>query len=159
MRNRQARHVMKPLEGSRFALEVNKLVAKAALEAPVLLTRDHFDTGAMTHPHVVTERIADGSEAMADWPLLDSLLLCSPGADLVAVHAGGGGYSGYMQSAGVTIVADGTAEAAVRLSQGLDADTGLGVLRYADAGHRIACEAAARSGLRLAHTSDFGRAG
>src|SRR5260370_21078665 len=105
--------------------------------APALFTRDHSDSGGMTHPHIGTERMADGSDAISDWPLLDALLLCSSGADLVAIHGGGGGYSGYVQSAGVSIVADGTAQAAERLSRGLDADTGLGALRYADAGYEL----------------------
>jgi urocanate hydratase len=126
------------------------MVASGELRAPVLFTRDHFDSGGMTHPHIGTERMADGSEAISDWPLLDALLMCSAGADLVAIHAGGAGYSGYMQSAGVTIVADGTKAAAERLLLGLDADTGLGVLRYADAGYEIAAETATAAGLGLA---------
>ena len=134
-------------ERSRFATAVNALVAKGELSAPVLFTRDHFDSGGMTHPHIGTERMADGSDAISDWPLLDALLMCSTGADLVAIHAGGGGYSGYMQSAGVSIVADGSKEAGERLLHGLDADTGLGVLRYADAGYDLAAETARNAGL------------
>jgi urocanate hydratase len=90
--------------------------------------------------------MADGSDAISDWPLLDALLMCSTGADLVAIHAGGG-YSGYMQSAGVSIVADGTPAAGERLRHGLDADTGLGVLRYADAGYELAAQTARDAGL------------
>ena len=93
--------------------------------------------------------MADGSSAISDWPILDALLLSATGADLVAVHAGGAGYAGYMQSAGVTIVADGTEAAGRRLRHGLDADTGLGVLRYADAGYPAARAAAAAGGLGL----------
>jgi urocanate hydratase len=125
------------------------MVATGELVAPVLFTRDHFDSGGMTHPHIGTERMADGSDAISDWPLLDALLLCSSGADLVAIHGGGGGYSGYVQSAGVSIVADGTAMAAERLGRGLDADTGLGVLRYADAGYELAGRTARSAGLGL----------
>ncbi len=136
-------------ERSRFGLAVNALVAAKELEAPVLFTRDHFDSGGMTHPHIGTEGMADGSSAISDWPLLDALLVASAGADLVAIHGGGGGYSGYMQSAGVTIVADGSEAAAVRLGHGLDADTGLGVLRYADAGYEMAQQEVARAGLGL----------
>jgi urocanate hydratase len=139
-------------ERSRFASAVNELVAKGELHAPVLFTRDHFDSGGMTHPHIGTERMKDGSDAISDWPLLDALLLCSTGADLVAIHAGGAGYSGYMQSAGVTVIADGTAGAAERIRLGLDADTGLGVLRYADAGYEIAAGAARDAGLGLGAT-------
>ena len=139
-------------ERSRLATAVNAMVASGELTAPVLFTRDHFDSGGMTHPHIGTERMADGSEAISDWPLLDALLMCSAGADLVAIHAGGAGYSGYMQSAGVTIVADGTRAAAERLLLGLDADTGLGVLRYADAGYEVAAHTAKVAGLGLAWT-------
>ena len=136
-------------ERSRFALAVNDRVRGGELSAPVVFTRDHFDSGGMTHPHIGTEGMADGSGAISDWPILDALLLCSVGADLVAVHAGGAGYSGYMQSAGVTIVADGTDSAARRLELGLDSDSGLGVLRYADAGYEIARAAAAGADLGL----------
>jgi urocanate hydratase len=143
-------------ERSRFALAVNQLVSSRELSAPVLFTRDHFDSGGMTHPHIGTEGMKDGSSAISDWPILDALLLCSTGADLVAVHAGGGGYSGYMQSAGVTIVADGSEAAAIRLSQGLDADTGLGVLRYQDAGYELAAQTARQAGLGLGGSLEVG---
>ena len=137
-------------ERSKFGAAVNAEVAAGRLAAPVLFTRDHFDSGGMTAPHIGTEGMADGSDAISDWPLLDALLLCSTGADLVAIHAGGGGYAGYMQSAGVTVIADGTEAAETRLRHGLDADTGLGVLRYADAGYEIAAQAASSAGLGLA---------
>jgi urocanate hydratase len=137
-------------ERSKFAAAVNAEVAAGRLVAPVLFTRDHFDSGGMTAPHIGTEGMLDGSDAISDWPLLDALLLCSTGADLVAIHAGGGGYAGYMQSAGVTVIADGTEAAETRLRNGLDADTGLGVLRYADAGYEIAAQAASSAGLGLA---------
>jgi urocanate hydratase len=143
-------------ERSRFGLAVNGLVASGELTAPVLFTRDHFDSGGMTHPHIGTERMADGSSAISDWPLLDALLLCSAGADLVAIHGGGGGYAGYVQSAGVSIVADGSDAAAHRLRFGLDADTGLGVLRYADAGYALAGDAAGRAGLGLRSSQPIG---
>ena len=136
-------------ERSRFAVAVNGLVRGGGLAGPVAFTRDHFDSGGMTHPHIGTEGMADGSGAISDWPILDGLLLSASGADLVAVHAGGAGYAGYMQSAGVTIVADGSAAAAARLRRGLDADSGLGVLRYADAGYSEAMSAASRAGLGL----------
>jgi len=136
-------------ERSRFALEVNRLVRDGRLCGPVAFTRDHFDSGAMTHPHIGTEAMADGSSAISDWPILDALLLSASGADLVAVHAGGAGYAGYMQSAGVTIVADGSDAAAERLQRVLDADSGIGVLRYADAGYQDAISEAASFGLGL----------
>ncbi len=137
------------LERSRFAVAVNALVCNGRLSGPVAFTRDHFDSGGMTHPHIGTENMADGSGAISDWPILDALLLSASGADLVAVHAGGAGYAGYMQSAGVTIVADGTNSAEERLRRGLDADSGLGVLRYADAGYSQAKSAAGDAGLGL----------
>jgi urocanate hydratase len=136
-------------ERSRFAVAVNELVRDGRLAGPVAFTRDHFDSGGMTHPHIGTENMADGSSAISDWPILDALLLSASGADLVAVHAGGAGYAGYMQSAGVTVVADGSEGAAVRVRRALDADSGLGVLRYADAGYKDAQSAAASAGLGL----------
>lgn len=134
-------------ERSRVALAANRAVSDGSLTAPVLFTRDHLDAAGMTHPRIGTEAMADGSDGISDWPILDALLLCSTGADLVAVHSGGGGYSGWMQSAGVSIVADGSDAAAERLRDGFDADTGLGILRYADAGEPVAQQAAAAAGL------------
>jgi urocanate hydratase len=130
-----------------MALAANAAVASGRLQAPVFFTRDHLDAAGMTNPYIGTERMRDGSDAVSDWPILDGLLLCSTGADLVAVHAGGGGYVGFTQSAGVSIVADGSSGAADRLCRGLDADTGLGVMRYAEAGYNDAIEAAAATGL------------
>jgi urocanate hydratase len=130
-------------ERARVAVAVNELVAAGELTAPVLFTRDHLDAAGMTHPGIGTEQMRDGSDGISDWPILDAMLLCSTGADLVAVHAGGGGYTGHMLSAGVSIVADGTPSAGVRLERGLNADTGLGVLRYATAGYERATEIAA----------------
>jgi urocanate hydratase len=122
-------------ERSELALGVNELVANGTLKGPVAFSRDHLDAAGMAHPNIMTENMRDGSDAIADWPLLDAMALCSSQADLVAVHSGGGGYAGYMTSAGVTLIADGTAAAAERLSMSLDNDTGLGVIRYADAGY------------------------
>ena len=135
-------------ERSRLALAVNELVEKGQLQAPVAFSRDHLDAGAMTHPAIMTENMQDGSDAIADWPLLDAMLLCSSMADLVAVHSGGGGYAGYMTSAGVTVVADGTPAGAERLRHALDNDTALGVMRYADAGYVASHDAIAAAGLR-----------
>ncbi len=122
-------------ERSALALAVNNLVASGELQGPVAFSRDHLDSAGMAHPNIMTENLKDGSDAIADWPLLDAMLLCSSRADLVTIHSGGGGYAGYMTSAGVTIVADGTEAADKRLSSALDNDTGLGVIRYADAGY------------------------
>jgi urocanate hydratase len=131
-----------------LALAVNEMVADGRLAAPVAFSRDHLDAGAMAHPNIMTENMKDGSDAIADWPLLDAMALCASMADLVAVHSGGGGYAGYMTSAGVTLVADGTPEAAERLSHALTNDTSLGVMRYADAGYGEAMDEAAAKGIR-----------
>ncbi|AOF90122.1 urocanate hydratase [Sinorhizobium sp. RAC02] len=122
-------------ERTELALAVNRLVAAGELKGPIAFSRDHLDAGAMAHPNIMTERMKDGSDAIADWPLLDAMLLCSSMADLVVVHSGGGGYAGYMTSCGVTLVADGTEAGAERLENALTNDTSLGVIRYADAGY------------------------
>lgn len=127
-------------ERSALALGVNELVANGTLMGPIAFSRDHLDAAGMAHPNIMTENMLDGSDAIADWPLLDAMALCSSQADLVAVHSGGGGYAGYMTSAGVTLIADGTAAAAERLAMSLDNDTGLGVIRYADAGYSEAID-------------------
>jgi urocanate hydratase len=133
---------------TKVALEINAAVARGDLSAPVAFSRDHLDAGSMAHPNIMTENLKDGTDAVADWPILNALLLTSSGADLVAVHSGGGGYAGYMTSAGVTTVADGSAAAAARLERVMNNDTGLGVLRYADAGYEGALETARGAGLR-----------
>ena len=134
-------------ERTRLGLAVNKLVASGELRGPIAFSRDHLDAGAMAHPNIMTENLRDGSDAIADWPLLDAMILCSSMADLVAVHSGGGGYAGYMTSAGVTLIADGTPAADERLEHALTNDTSLGILRYADAGYESAVEAARRSNV------------
>jgi urocanate hydratase len=136
-------------ERTRLALAVNDAVAAGRLKGPVAFTRDHMDGGAMTHPNIITEAMADGSDPISDWPLLNALLMTASGADLVALHAGGGGYTGYSQSAGMTVVATGSADAAQRLRASLDADTALGVLRHADAGYPDAVASAREHGLGL----------
>jgi len=135
-------------ERTRLALAVNRMVRNGDLAGPVAFTRDHLDAGAMAHPNIMTENMRDGSDAIADWPLLDAMAMCSSQADLVAIHSGGGGYSGYMTSAGVTLVADGTTEADDRLRLSLTNDTSLGVMRYADAGYDEALDEAREKGLR-----------
>ncbi len=122
-------------ERTALALKVNEMVRDGELAGPVAFSRDHLDAGAMAHPNIMTERMRDGSDAISDWPLLDAMLLCSSEADLVVIHSGGGGYAGYMTSAGVTLIADGTPAAEERLSLALTNDTSLGVMRYADAGY------------------------
>lgn len=134
-------------ERTELALEVNRMVREGILAAPVAFTRDHLDAGAMAHPNIMTENMRDGSDAIADWPLLNAMINCSSSADLVAIHSGGGGYSGYMTSAGVTVVADGTDAAAQRLSLSLTNDTASGVLRYADAGYEEALDEVDKKGI------------
>jgi len=130
---------------SRLALLVNELVASGALRGPVAFTRDHLDAASAAMPYRETENMKDGSDAISDWPILNALLNGAAGADLVAVHQLGD----YGQSAGVTIVADGTPQAAARLARVLDCDTGLGILRLADAGYESALRAKERHGLGL----------
>lgn len=134
-------------ERSELALAVNGLVAKGELKGPIAFSRDHLDAGAMAHPNIMTERMKDGSDAIADWPLLDAMLLASSMADLVVVHSGGGGYAGYMTSCGITVVADGTDTAAERLGHALTNDTALGVIRYADAGYEESFDEIDRKGI------------
>jgi urocanate hydratase len=135
-------------ERTQLALAVNRMVRAGELSGPIAFTRDHLDAGAMAHPNIMTENMRDGSDAIADWPLLDAMAMCSSQADLVAIHSGGGGYAGYMTSAGVTIIADGSAEADERLRLALTNDTSLGVMRYADAGYDEALDEARRKGVR-----------
>ncbi|RJX41304.1 urocanate hydratase [Paenibacillus pinisoli] len=138
---------------TKLALAVNDMVAEGFLSGPVAFSRDHLDAGSMAHPNIMTENMKDGSDAIADWPLLNAMLNCSSMADLVAIHSGGGGYSGYMTSAGVTLVADGTEDAALRLKTTLDNDTGLGVLRYADAGYEESLDEVGQKGIRRIDTA------
>ena len=135
-------------ERTALARAVNRMVRAGMLSGPIAFTRDHLDAGAMTHPNIMTEHMRDGSDAIADWPLLDAMAMCSSQADLVAIHSGGGGYSGYMTSAGVTVIADGSSEADARLGLALTNDTSLGVMRYADAGYAEALDEVVKKGLR-----------
>ena len=136
-------------ERTALGLAANEAVASGRLQAPVAFTRDHMDGGAMTHPNIISEGMADGSDAISDWPLLNALLNTASGADLVALHAGGGGYAGYSQSSGMTVVATGTADGAARLHGALHVDSALAVLRHADAGYTDAQDAAREHRLGL----------
>ena len=127
-------------ERTELALVVNRMVRERKLAGPIAFTRDHLDAGAMAHPNIMTENMRDGSDAIADWPLLNAMVHCASQADLVAIHSGGGGYAGYMTSSGVTVIADGTPEADQRLRLAMTNDTSLGVLRYADAGYEAALD-------------------
>jgi urocanate hydratase len=131
-------------ERAEIGLEVNRMVRDGELAGPIAFTRDHLDAGAMAHPNIMTENMRDGSDAIADWPLLNAMVNCASQADLVAIHSGGGGYAGYMTSAGVTLIADGSDAADERLHLSLTNDTALGVMRYADAGYEEAFDEIAR---------------
>jgi len=123
------------------------MVRAGALSGPIAFTRDHLDAGAMAHPNIMTENMRDGSDVIADWPLLNALVNCASQADLVAIHSGGGGYAGYMTSAGVTLIADGSDAADERLRLCLTNDTATGVMRYADAGYEESLDEIASSNI------------
>ncbi len=133
----------------RLGLAFNDMVAKGELKAPIVIGRDHLDTGSVASPNRETEGMQDGSDAVADWPLLNALLNCASGATWVSVHHGGGVGIGYSQHAGVVIVADGTEAAATRLKRVLTNDPASGVMRHADAGYDIAIECAKEHHLKL----------
>ena len=134
---------------ARFGLKINELVRSGAVKAPIVIGRDHLDTGSVASPNRETEGMRDGSDAIADWPILNALLNASAGATWVSVHHGGGVGIGYSLHAGMVIVADGTAEADERLTRVLTCDPGSGVVRHADAGYPAALHTAARHGVRI----------
>jgi urocanate hydratase len=136
-------------ERARFGLRINELVRQGRVKAPIVIGRDHLDAGSVASPYRETEGMRDGSDAIADWPILNALLNASSGATWVSVHHGGGVGIGYSLHAGMVIVADGTADADRRLERVLTCDPGLGVLRHADAGYPEAIAAAERQGLRI----------
>jgi urocanate hydratase len=129
----------------------NELVRTGAVKAPIVIGRDHLDTGSVASPNRETEAMLDGSDAVADWPLLNALINTAGGASWVSLHHGGGVGMGYSIHAGMVIVADGTPEAAARLARVLRNDPGTGVIRHADAGYDIAKDTARRHGLDLAN--------
>jgi urocanate hydratase len=136
-------------ERAHFGAQVNAMVARGELEAPIVIGRDHLDTGSVASPNRETESMRDGSDAIADWPILNALLNAVGGATWVSVHHGGGVGIGYSLHAGQVIVADGTDAAAARLQRVLTTDPGLGVLRHADAGYDLAIATAERNHLRI----------
>jgi urocanate hydratase len=125
---------------SRFGALANRLIAAGAVSAPIAMTRDHLDSGSVAQPTRETEGMLDGSDPVADWPILNALLNASAGADLVAVHQGAGSGMGGSISAGVTLIIDGTAESAERTERVLRTDPGIGVVRHADAGYESSRE-------------------
>ena len=136
-------------ERARAGLAFNELVRTGRVSAPIVIGRDHLDTGSVASPYRETEGMIDGSDAIADWPILNALLNTSAGAHWVSVHHGGGVGMGYSIHAGMVVVADGTDDAAARLERVLDADPGIGVARHADAGYGRAIAVAAERGVRL----------
>jgi urocanate hydratase len=136
-------------ERARFGLRINELVREGRVKAPIVIGRDHLDTGSVASPNRETEGMMDGSDAIADWPILNALLNAASGATWVSVHHGGGVGIGYSLHAGMVIVADGTADADERLERVLTCDPGIGVARHADAGYPAAIAAADREGLRI----------
>jgi urocanate hydratase len=125
---------------TRFGALANRLIAAGAVSAPIAMTRDHLDSGSVAQPTRETEGMLDGSDPVADWPILNALLNASAGADLVAVHQGAGSGMGGSISAGVTLIIDGTAESAERTERVLRTDPGIGVVRHADAGYESSRE-------------------
>ncbi len=133
----------------RLGLAFNEMVAKSELKAPIVIGRDHLDSGSVASPNRETEGMIDGSDAVSDWPLLNALLNTASGATWVSLHHGGGVGMGFSQHAGMVIVADGTEDAARRLARVLWNDPGTGVMRHADAGYDIAVACAKEQGLDL----------
>jgi len=136
-------------ERAKAGLRINEMVASGELAAPIVIGRDHLDAGSVASPYRETEGMRDGSDAIADWPVLNALLNTAAGATWVSVHHGGGVGIGYSLHAGMVIVADGTPEAAARLERVLTADPGTGVMRHADAGYERAIEVARERGVRI----------
>jgi urocanate hydratase len=136
-------------ERARFGVALNDLVANGELSAPIVIGRDHLDTGSVASPFRETEAMKDGSDAIADWPILNALLNTASGASWVSFHHGGGVGIGNSLHAGQVIVADGTPEMRVRLERVLTNDPGIGVARHVDAGYDVAIRTAAAQGIQI----------
>lgn len=136
-------------ERAKFGLALNDLVRRGEISAPVAIGRDHLDTGSVASPNRETEAMKDGSDAIADWPILNALLNAVGGASWVSVHHGGGVGIGYAIHAGQVVVADGTDEADARIRRVLTTDPGIGVVRHADAGYETAIDTAREHGLQM----------
>jgi urocanate hydratase len=134
---------------ARFGLAINQLVRQGRISAPIVIGRDHLDAGSVASPNRETENMRDGSDAIADWPILNALLNVASGATWVSVHHGGGVGIGYSLHAGMVVVADGSAEADERLSRVLTSDPGMGVVRHADAGYDLAVATARARGVDM----------
>ncbi len=136
-------------ERARFGRIINKMVGDGELSGPIVITRDHLDCGSVASPNRETEGMRDGSDAIADWPMLNALVNTAAGADLVAIHNGGGVGIGYSTHAGLLVVADGTKEAGDKIERVLTADPGMGVIRHADAGYPEAIKVAKARKIRV----------
>jgi urocanate hydratase len=136
-------------ERARFGKLINRMVAEKELKAPIVITRDHLDCGSVASPNRETEDMRDGSDAIADWPMLNALLNSAAGADLVAIHNGGGVGIGYSTHAGLLVVADGTKEAEEKIQRVLTTDPGMGIIRHADAGYPEAIRIAKREKVKI----------
>jgi urocanate hydratase len=134
---------------AKAGLRINELVATGEVIAPIVIGRDHLDAGSVASPNRETEAMRDGSDAIADWPILNALINTAAGATWVSFHHGGGVGIGYSLHAGMVVVADGTPEAAARLERVLTSDPGMGVIRHADAGYERAIEVARKRGVRI----------
>ena len=130
-------------------MAINDLVAKGELKAPIVIGRDHLDCGSVASPYRETERMNDGSDAVADWPMLNALLNTATGASWVSIHNGGGVGIGYSQHAGQVTVADGTIEMGERIERVLTNDPGIGVARHADAGYTAASDFAEKHHIKI----------
>ena len=146
-------------ERAQFGLAINDLVRRGDVKAPIVIGRDHLDTGSVASPNRETEGMRDGSDAIADWPVLNALLNTSCGATWVSVHHGGGVGIGYSLHAGMVVVADGTREADEKLQRVLTCDPGIGVVRHADAGYPDAIAMARESGIEMPMISSSDRSG
>ncbi|HED1357167.1 TPA: urocanate hydratase, partial [Citrobacter werkmanii] len=133
----------------KLGLAFNEMVRRGEVSAPIVIGRDHLDSGSVASPNRETEAMRDGSDAVSDWPLLNALLNTASGATWVSLHHGGGVGMGFSQHAGMVIVCDGTDEAAARIARVLHNDPATGVMRHADAGYDIAVECAVEEGLNL----------
>jgi urocanate hydratase len=136
-------------ERAKFGKIINDMVASGELKAPIVIGRDHLDAGSVASPNRETEAMKDGSDAVADWPILNALINTAAGASWVSVHHGGGVGMGYSLHAGMVVVADGTEDAAKRLERVLTSDPGMGVVRHADAGYDLAIQTAKDKGIQI----------
>ena len=136
-------------ERVKAGLLFNEMVRKGELKAPIVIGRDHLDAGSVASPNRETEGMQDGSDAVADWPLLNALINTAAGATWVSIHHGGGVGIGYSQHAGMVVVADGSDDAQQRLERVLTSDPGMGVVRHVDAGYDRAIQVAKERGVRI----------